>query len=568
MDTRRLVLFVIFSFSIMMLWDAWQQQHAPIAPVQQTAQTPAGEVSANGATNSTSTATTDNANNDGSFKLEKGQRIKVSTDLFDAEIDTIGGDLRHLVLNKHRAAAEAGGNYVLMDDAKTPLLYVAQTGLMGAGLPNHKSTFISTATSYTMADGAASQEVRLSWAGTGAASGINVDKVYTFHRGSYVIDVAYQINNGSNQAIAPSAYYQLVHDNESKQGSKMMPTFTGGAYFTDADKFKKVKFADMKKDALSKTAQDGWIGIIEHYFASAWIPKTGAKREFYTKQLNDDTFAVGTVVPAASIAAGAKAEFGAGLFAGPQNHADLAAAAPGLEFAVDYGWLTIVAKPLFWVLSQIEKLVHNWGVAIIIVTLLLKALFYPLSAKSYRSMAQMRELAPRMQTMKEKFGDDKAAMQKAMMELYKTEKINPMSGCLPILIQIPVFIAFYWMLSGTVELRHAPFFGWIQDLAAPDTLFGMIPKSIPLLGGMPIGLLPILMGATMIIQTFLNPPPTDPVQAQVMKIMPIVFSVFFFFFPAGLVLYWLVNNILSIAQQWYVNKTIHAAALAKKGNAK
>ena len=561
MDTRRLVLFVIFSFSIMMLWDAWQQQHAQAVPVQQSAQTVPGETSTDSASNNTADVA---ANNERNFKLEKGQRIKVSTDLFEAEIDTVGGDLRHLVLNKHRAADVKDGNYVLMDDAKTPLLYVAQTGLMGAGLPNHKSTFTSSATSYTMAEGAAIQEVRLSWVG----DGITVDKIYTFHRGSYVIDVTYQIHNGSGQAITPSAYYQIVHDNESKQGSKMMPTFTGGAYYTDADKFKKVKFADMAKDKLSKITQDGWIGLIEHYFASAWIPKAGAKREFYTKQLNDDTFAVGALVPAASIAAGAKAEFGASLFAGPQNHADLAAAAPGLEYAVDYGWLTVVAKPLFWVLSKIEALVHNWGVAIIIVTILLKALFYPLSAKSYRSMAQMRELAPRLQSMKEKFGDDKQKMQQSMMELYKTEKINPMSGCLPILVQIPVFIAFYWMLSGTVELRHAPFFGWIQDLAAPDTLFGVIPKSIPLLGGMPIGLLPILMGATMIIQTFLNPPPTDPVQAQVMKIMPIVFSIFFFFFPAGLVLYWLVNNILSIAQQWYVNKTIHAAALAKKGNAK
>ena len=564
MDTRRLVLFVIFSFSIMMLWDAWQQQHAPIAPVQQGVQTPSGELSTGNVSNNTATSSANEATNEGSFKLEKGQRIKVSTDLFEAEIDTIGGDLRHLVLNKHRAADMKDGNYVLMDDAKTPLLYVAQTGLMGAGLPNHKSIFTSTATSYMMVDGAISQEVRLSW----AANGITVDKIYTFHRGSYVIDVTYQVNNGSGQAITPSAYYQVVHDNESKQGSKMMPTFTGGAYYTEADKFKKVTFSNMAKDKLSKTSQDGWIGLIEHYFASAWIPKAGVKREFYTKQLNADTFAVGALVPAASIAVGAKAEFGASLFAGPQTHADLAAAAPGLEYAVDYGWLTIVAKPLFWVLSKIEALVHNWGVAIIIVTILLKALFYPLSAKSYRSMAQMRELAPRLQSMKEKFGDDKQKTQQAMMELYKTEKINPMSGCLPILIQVPVFIAFYWMLSASVELRHAPFFGWIQDLAAPDTLFGIIPKSIPLLGGMPIGLLPILMGATMIIQTFLNPPPTDPIQAQVMKVMPIVFSIFFFFFPAGLVLYWLVNNILSIAQQWYVNKTIHAAALAKKGNAK
>ncbi len=560
MDTRRLVLFVIFSFSIMMLWDAWQQKNAPIVPAQQEVQTPvSGEV-----TTAAGTVITDSGVNDGSFKLENGQRIKVSTDLYSAELNTVGGDLRRLVLNKHRAADIKEGNYVLMDDAQKPMLYIAQTGLLGDDLPSHHALFTSTANSYTLADGQASQEVRLSW----TSNGISVDKIYTFHRGSYVIDVRYLVNNGSNQAISPSAYYQLVHDGESKQGSKMLPTFTGGAYYTEADKFKKVKFSDMKKESLAKTSQDGWAGVIEHYFASAWIAKSGIGREFSTKQLGDNIFAVRVKTSPVNIAAGAKAEFGASLFAGPQTHADLAAAAPGLEFAVDYGWLTIVAKPLFWVLSRIEALVHNWGVAIVIVTILLKALFYPLSAKSYRSMAQMRELAPRLQSMKEKFGEDKQKMQQAMMELYRSEKINPMSGCLPILIQVPVFIAFYWMLSGTVELRHAPFFGWIQDLAAPDTLFGIIPKSIPLLGGMPIGLLPILMGATMIIQTFLNPPPTDPVQAQVMKIMPIVFSIFFFFFPAGLVLYWLVNNILSIAQQWYVNKTIHAATLAKKGNAK
>ncbi len=566
MDTRRLVLFVIFSFSIMMLWDAWQQQHAPAMPVQSASgqQVPvAGEVDG---VNSTNAAAADTAEKDGNFKLDKGQRIKVSTDLFEAEIDTIGGDLRRLVLNKHRAANSKDGNYVLMDDAENPMLYIAQTGFLENNLPNHRSLFTSAASSYSLADGAASQEVRLTWAGTGAANGVTVDKIYVFHRDSYVINVRYEINNGSNKTITSSAYYQLVHDSQSKQGSKMLPTYTGGAYFID--KFVKVKFSDMKKENLTKTAQTGWSGVIEHYFASAWIAKSGVAREFSTKQLSDTVFAVRTKMPAVNIAAGAKAEFGASLFAGPQTHADLVAAAPGLEFAVDYGWLTIVAKPLFWVLSQIEKLVHNWGVAIIIVTILLKALFYPLSAKSYRSMAQMRELAPRLQSMKEKFGDDKAAMQKSMMELYKTEKINPMSGCLPILIQVPVFIAFYWMLSASVELRHAPFFGWIQDLAAPDTLFGTLPSAIPLIGGMPIGLLPILMGATMIIQSFLNPPPTDPVQAQVMKIMPIVFSIFFFFFPAGLVLYWLVNNMLSIAQQWYVNKTIHAAAIAKKGNVK
>ena len=548
MDTRRLILFVIFSFSIMMLWDSWQKKNAPIADVKQQAQQEVPTPVSGNATNTSDAAAVNNTAGDGSFKIESGQRIKVATDLFQAEIDTKGGDLRRLVLNKQRAAESKDGNFVLMSDAQKPMLYIAQTGLMGNDLPNHKSVFTSVATSYTMAAGAASQEVRLSWAG----NGITVDKIYTFHRGSYVIDVNYQINNGSGAVITPSVYYQIVHDSKSKQGSAMMPTFTGGAYFTEADKFKKIKFADMAKESLSKSTKDGWIGLVEHYFASAWIPKAGVNREFYTKQLAENIFAVGAITPGVSIAAGAKNEIGAQLFAGPQTEKDLATAAPGLEYAVDYGWLTVVAKPLFWVLSKINGLVHNWGIAIILLTVLIKAAFYPLSAKSYKSMAQMRELAPRLQSMKEKFGDDKQKMQQAMMEMYRTEKINPMSGCLPILVQIPVFIALYWMILGSVELRHAPFFGWIQDLSAID----------------PYYVLPILMGATMIIQTSLNPAPADPIQAKVMKIMPVVFSVFFFFFPAGLVLYWLVNNVLSIAQQWYVNKAIHAAALAKKGNAK
>lgn len=551
MDTRRLILFVIFSFSIMMLWDSWQKTNAPIADVKQQVQQELPTSSTGNVTNTLGAVTVNNTAGDGSFKLENGQRIKVATDLFQAEIDTNGGDLRRLVLNKHSASESKDGNFVLMNDAQKPMLYIAQTGLMGNDLPNHKSLFTSAATSYTMAAGAASQEVRLSWLGTGAASGISVDKIYTFHRGSYVINVSYQINNGSATAIMPSAYYQIVHDSESKQGSAMMPTFTGGAYYTDVDKFKKIKFADMADENLSKLSKDGWIGLIEHYFASAWIPKAGVNRELYTKQLSENVFAVGAVTPGVNIAAGAKSEINAQLFAGPQTEKDLNAAAPGLEYAVDYGWLTVVAKPLFWVLSTINGLVHNWGVAIILLTVLIKAAFYPLSAKSYKSMAQMRELAPRLQSMKEKFGDDKQKMQQAMMEMYRTEKINPMSGCLPILVQIPVFIALYWMILGSVELRHAPFFAWIQDLSAID----------------PYYVLPILMGATMIIQTSLNPAPTDPIQAKVMKVMPVVFSVFFFFFPAGLVLYWLVNNVLSIAQQWYVNKIIHAEALAKKGNA-
>ncbi|MFW5432381.1 MAG: membrane protein insertase YidC [Methylophilaceae bacterium] len=547
MDIRRLVLFVIFSFSIMMVWDAWQVKNAP-KTVATEATTSTTAVDASIPIASTETAASSAAVDTGQFKLEAGERIKVSTDLYRAEISTTGGDLRHLTLNKHLADDKTAGSFFLMDDAADPMLYVAQSGLIGADLPNHKTQFTSAENSYLMEGGANTLDVKLSWEN----NGITVDKVYTFHRGSYVIDVAHHINNASGSDITPSVYYQITHDSESNQGSALMPTFTGGAYYTAENNFKKISFADMADANLSLKSKDGWIGIIQHYFASAWIPKAGLSNEFYTKKLTDDTYAVGVVNPIGKVAAGTTVDAKAKLFSGPQTASDLEVAAPGLEYAVDYGWLTVIAKPLFWLLSKIHGLIGNWGVAIIVLTILIKAVFFKLSAASYRSMAQMREMAPRMQSMKEKFGDDKAGMQKAMMELYKKEKINPLSGCLPILVQIPVFIALYWVLLGSVELRHAPFFGWIQDLSATD----------------PYYILPILMGATMIIQTYLNPAPTDPIQAKVMKIMPVVFSVFFFFFPAGLVLYWLVNNILSIAQQWVINKTIHAEALAKKGSAK
>lgn len=537
MDIKRLVLFVIFSFSIMMLWNEWQLKDAPkkgVAEATSDASIPAPVSAAGG-------VEVDN----GQFKLEAGEAINVSTDLYQAKISTIGGDLRHLTLNKHRAAGKEAGSFVLMDDAADPMLYVAQTGLIGADLPNHKTPFTTTANSFTMESDANTLEVKLSWEN----SGITVDKVYIFHRGSYVIDVGYHINNASGNEITASVYYQITHDSESNQGSVLMPTFTGGAYYTAVDNFKKISFSDMANKKLSLKSKDGWIGIIQHYFASAWIPKAGTANEFYTKQLTDNTYAVGVVNPIAKIVPGTSLDVTAKLFSGPQTASDLAAAAPGLEYAVDYGWLTVIAKPLFWLLSKIHGLVGNWGVAIIFLTILIKAVFFRLSATSYRSMAHMREMAPRLQSMKEKFGDDKQKLQQAMMEMYRKEKINPLSGCLPILVQIPVFISLYWVLLGSIELRHAPFFGWITDLSVKD----------------PYYILPILMGATMIFQTYLNPAPTDPIQAKMMKIMPIVFSIFFFFFPAGLVLYWLVNNILSIAQQWYINKTIHAAALAKKG---
>lgn len=540
MDPKRLILFVIFSFSILMLWEGWQRDHQPQPVAQSNAQQQA-DSSIPQAASGKPAAVQEN----GGFSLPKGERVRVKTDMVLAEIDTNGADLRHLELLKHRDDTDKSKNFVLLNDSKLPAVYVAQSGLIGANLPSHKAVFAASGNDYTLQPGQDQLEVKLSWTGS---DGVQVDKIYTFHRASYVVDLRYEIHNGSGAVLDPSVYYQIVHDSESSKGSRMMPTFTGGAYYTEADKFKKVKFDDMQKSNLSKNANDGWLALIQHYFVGAWLPKEGTPREYYTKQLADKIYSIGAVSHIGSVAPGANMEVKARFFAGPQEQDHLKTVAPGLEYVVDYGWLTVIASPLFWVLSAIQKLVHNWGVSIILLTVLIKLAFYPLSAKSYKSMAQMRELAPRLQRMKEQYGDDRQKMHQAMMELYKTEKINPMGGCLPILVQIPVFISLYWVLLGSVEMRHAPFALWIHDLSAID----------------PYYVLPILMGITMIIQTKLNPTPPDPIQAKVMMIMPIVFSVFFFFFPAGLVLYWLVNNVLSIAQQWNINRTIGQGAASKK----
>ncbi len=536
MDTQRLILFLVFSFSILMLWDNWERQHAP-QPAAQTQQARVQDVPAAAAKPGQPAA----APAAEAFALPAGQKIHVRTDLIDAVIDTQGGDIRHLELLQHKATEDKNKNYVLFDDRDKSRLYIAQSGLIGADLPTHKTAFTATAADYTLAAGSDKLDVVLTWK---SDAGVQVDKIYTFHRGSYVVDLRYDIHNGSAAALDPSAYFQLVHDSQSSKGSAMMPTFSGAAYYTAADKYKKLKFDDMKKSNLSKNANDGWIGMVQHYFASAWIPKAGASREFYTKDLGANLYSAGAVTPVGSIAPNASGSVSARLYAGPQEQKHLKEVAPGLEYTVDYGWLTVIATPLFWVLTMIQKLVHNWGVAIILLTVLLKLLFFPLSAASYKSMAHMRKVAPRLQQIKERYGDDREKLHQAMMELYKTEKINPMGGCLPIVVQIPVFIALYWVLLGSVEMRHAPFMLWIHDLSATD----------------PYYVLPILMGLTMIIQTSLNPPPPDPIQAKVMKIMPVAFSVFFFFFPAGLVLYWLVNNILSIAQQWAINRSIEGGA--------
>lgn len=550
METRRLIALFIFFFSGFLLWQAWEKQHKPVVPpAAPSTQSSAALPSASPQSASTAPAsppTTGTATTPPQVgEVRRGERIKVRTDVVSAEIDSQGGDLRRLELLKHFAAADRSRNLMLMQD-EGALLYLAQSGVIAPGrddVPNHLTTFQPEARDYRLENGKESLDVVLS---ARTADGIEVVKTYTFHRASYLVDVKFDIRNGSANAISPEAYFQFQRNNTPPEGDpKFVSTYTGPAVYT-GKKFQKVSFDDIAKGKLNypPQAHDGWIAMLQHYFVAAWLPKDGVAREYYTRKLSEQVFMAGTKVAIGAIAPGANATITVPLYAGPQEGEKLAKLAPGLDLTIDFGWLTIIAYPLFWVLWQIHKLVGNWGVAIILLTVILKLLFFPLSAASYKAMARMKVLAPKMQQLKERYGDNREKMNQAMMELYKTEKVNPLGGCLPIVIQIPVFIALYWVLLAAVELRHAPFFGWIQDLASPD----------------PFYILPIIMGATMILQTKLNPTPPDPVQAKIMTIMPIAFSVFFFFFPAGLVLYWTINNILSIAQQWQINRMMEASA--------
>lgn len=560
MDTQRLILFFVFSFSLFLLLDSWQRdQQSRSAPTPEGAPTiiedggkePARSVEipvpgkklveAQGAVPQQAQQP----------KIETGGVVHVETDVVRAQISKLGGDLRRLELKRYRSTLDRSKPFVLFEqDAEHT--YVAQSGLIGGGLPNHRTQFSSEGERFELAESAKFVDVRLT---ATAGDGVQVTKVYRFHRGSYLIEVSFEINNPGAKAIQPYGYFQMVRDEKPPEGdSKMVPTFTGIAVYTEKEKFQKVSFEDVEKGKTSypKNSVDGWIGMLQHYFVSAWLPQKGEPREFYTRRLEDGLFAAGTILRMSKAEAGGGAKLNIRLYAGPEEQGKLADIAPGLDLTVDYGWLTVIAVPLFWVLDWLHKWVQNWGVAIILLTIIIKLMFYPLSAASYRSMAKMRVVAPKLQKLKDQYGGDRQRLQQAMMELYKTEKINPLGGCMPIVVQIPVFIALYWVLLGSVELRHAPFILWIHDLAAKD----------------PYYVLPILMGLTMIIQTWLNPTPPDPVQAKVMKIMPLVFSIFFFFFPAGLVLYWLVNNILSIAQQWHITRMIEreGRAAQRKGH--
>ncbi len=543
MDQRRLILFLVFSFSLVMLWEGWMKQNQPVpAPVAQQAAGTGMPTDGSVPTPSASLAP-GQVVVPGGPPVTAAARVTVETDLLRADVSAQGGDLVRLELKEHKQKEDHSKPFLLFDDGSAHK-YFAQGGLIGPGLPTHKTLFTLPEGDFTLKDGQDSVVLRLE---APEQNGVRVTKVLTFNRGTYLVDVAYEITNGSGEAIAPHAYFQLTRDAtpaEKPEGFGGVQTFIGPAFYTDAGKFQKVDFGDIDDgDAkFVKTASDGWVAMVQHYFVSAWLPEAGVKREFFARAVGSGLYSAGVILPVAPIEAGAAAKVESRLYAGPQEQDKLEDIAPGLDLVVDYGWLTVIAAPLFWVLSWLYKLTGNWGWAIILVTVMLKIIFFPLSAASYKSMAKMRVLGPRMKRLKELHGDDKAKMQQEMMNIYRTEKINPLGGCLPILVQIPVFIALYWVLLGSVEMRQAPWLGWIQDLSAKDPYF----------------ILPIIMGLSMLVQMKLNPTPPDPIQAKVMMAMPIVFTFMFLWFPSGLVLYWVVNNLLSIAQQWQITRMIES----------
>ena len=541
MDFKRLMVFFSLALLILLGWEQMFPSPKPTA-AQQAAQSQQQTAPAN---NTVQEAT-----------LSPITPITVTTDTVKAVIDEKSGDLRALYLLKYNASSDEGKDFVLFDDSKA-YTYVAQSDLLNANgqLLLKDVPFQAPQKQYTLSGDQV--EVRLSAPET---NGLKIDKVYTFHKGSYLINIRFDITNQSGQPVKMDAAYRMVRDHSKPEGEGFfMHSYTGPVVYTPTGEFQKVDFSDLDKDAQSgrdqteyeRKTNTGWVGMTQHYFMSTWIlqPKNGqsvcgnTSCQIEVKRREDNLYSAGTRVALPEIQNGTKQSTQINLYAGPQSTDSIRNIADNLELIKDYGRIYYPATALFWLMEKLHGFVGNWGWAIVLLTIIVKAVLYPLTNASYKSMAKMRAVAPKLEALKKQHGDDRMALQTAMMQMYRDEKINPLGGCLPMLVQIPVFIALYWVLLGSVELRHAPFFGWIHDLSVQD----------------PYYILPIIMGASMWFQSRLNPTPPDPVQAKVMQIMPIVMSVFFLWFPAGLVLYWVVNNLLSIAQQWQINRMLEPA---------
>jgi YidC/Oxa1 family membrane protein insertase len=563
-DMRRTLLWVVFTMSLVLLWDAWNKHTgqptifgaprptagasappaaAPAVPGTAATTAPAAGVPTPSAALPVAGGAPAPAVPAAAAALPATERVVITTDVVKATFDSQGGSLVQLELLDFRDPVDRTRNVVLLDQS-AKRLYVAQTGLVsatpGSALPNHLTQMTVVPGDRTLAAGAAELTLRFE---SPAVDGHKLAKTYTFKRGEYTVAVKHEFVNNGATPVSPQLYLQLARDGNPPEGeSSFYFTFTGPAMYTELNKFKKIDFKDIAKgsDSHDKTADNGWVAMVQHYFASAWLVPTAGPREFRTAKVADNHYSIAMVLPLGEVAPGASKTHEATLFAGPQEENKLAALAPGLDLVKDYGWLTVLSKPLFWLLTQLHNFLGNWGWSIVALVFLLKIAFYWLNATAYRSMAKMKAISPKVNEMRERYKDKPQQMQQEMMRIYREEKVNPLGGCLPILVQMPFFIALYWVLLSSVEMRNAPWTLWITDLSAKDPWF----------------ILPVLMTLSSLFQVWLNPTPPDPMQAKLMWFMPLAFGIMFFFFPAGLVLYWLTNNILSIAQQWFINKQL------------
>ena len=564
MDNQRILLWAALGFLLLQVWTSWQIDYGPKPPPASTtdAATPAVTSTVNpGVIDQTETAqvvpgddlpapvsggsvTAAPLPGETETAVAAAPGIVVTTDTLRVEISSKGGDINKVSLLQYPTSLETPDDpFVLMSNANTEY-FVAQSGLQSTGTdaPSHHSEFTVAQSEYTLEAGQSELRVPMVWT---SESGLKVTKTYVFQRDRYLIGLEYDIENTSAAPVSVNQYRQLrrkpVTDDETQS---FIYTFIGGVVSTPDDVYEKIKFEDFSDPSNTTTSVGGWAAIIEHYFLGAWIPSQDETSTIYTKALSSpqQRYIIGLQSEPIQIAAGSTGQLKTGLFVGPKIQDRMSEVAPHLDLTVDYGFLSVIAKPIFWLLQKIHSLVGNWGWAIVGVTMCIKLLFYKLSEASYRSMARMRKLQPQLASLKERYGDDRAKMGQATMDLYKKEKVNPLGGCLPIIVQIPVFISLYWVLLESVELRQAPWILWIKDLSLMDKFY----------------VLPVIMGITMFIQQKLNPAPVDPIQAKVFMFMPLIFTVFFAFFPAGLVLYWVVNNTLSIAQQYYITRHVLA----------
>jgi YidC/Oxa1 family membrane protein insertase len=545
-DMRRTILWVVFTMSLILLWDAWNQHngkptllHPQGASQAAVAGQPASPAKA-GQTAGVVAATTASA-------AAPSEKLTITTDVLKVTLDSQGGDIRRTELLKYRDSNDAQRPVVLLDDS-AERTYRAQSGFIpapgAAPLPTHFDVLSAAPGPRQLQEGSNELNVRFE---SPVIGGAKLVKTYTFRRGEYAVGVKHELVNVGPAPIQAQIYLQLLRDGTPPPGeSSFYSTFTGPALYTEAKKFEKVEFSQIDKRQPQDQpnhqthAKEGWVAMVQHYFASAWLVADGTDREFRSAKVAPNRYTIALVQPLGSVAPGASVAHEARLYIGPQEENKLAALAPGLELVKDYGWFTVISKPLFWLLDHLHRVIGNWGWAIIALVVMLKLAFYSLNASAYRSMAKMKAVNPRIMELRERHKDNPQQMQQEMMRIYREEKVNPLGGCLPIFVQMPVFIALYWVLLSSVEMRGAPWLGWITDLSVKDPFF----------------ILPVLMTLSSLLQVWLQPAPADPMQAKMMWLMPLMFSFMFFFFPSGLVLYWLVNNLLSIAQQWLINKQL------------